>query len=406
VLIQGFQDIEYFMKVKGFSAAAVQAGIRYPDRLDLGLIYSEVPAVTAGVFTTNQVKAAPVILDMERLRQGRAQGILVNSGNANACTGAQGMEIARATGAMAADALGIDEELILVASTGVIGEQLDPEPFTQAVPRLVDKVSADGFDDLARAIMTTDTASKTSSATIYVDGTEVRLLGVAKGSGMIMPDMATMLCFVVTDAQIVFPVLKDAVKTGVEQSFNRITVDGDTSTNDMVLVMANGAAGNEWIDEENPKARNAFADALHTIFRDLSLQIVKDGEGATKLVTVRVVGARDREGAISAARTIANSALVKTAFFGEDANWGRIIAALGRSECYFQPDRVSIAFDDVVMVDNGLGLGKEVEAAASEVLKHKEFTVTVDLRDGMETAEVLTCDFTYDYVKINADYRS
>ena len=394
------------MKVKGFSAAAVQAGIRYPDRLDLGLIYSEVPAVTAGVFTTNQVKAAPVILDMERLRQGRAQAILVNSGNANACTGAQGMKIAKATGAMAADALGIDEELVLVASTGVIGEQLDPEPFTQSVPRLVSEVSADGFDDLARAIMTTDTVAKTSSATIFIDGTEVRLLGVAKGSGMIMPNMATMLCFVVTDAQIVFPVLKDAVKTGVEQSFNRITVDGDTSTNDMVLVMANGAAGNEWIDEENPKARKAFAAALHTIFKELALQMVKDGEGATKLVTVRVVGARDREGAISAARTIANSALVKTAFFGEDANWGRIIAALGRSGCYFCPDKVSIAFDDVVMVENGLGRGKEVEDAASEVLKHKEFTVTVDLCEGMETAEFLTCDFSYDYVKINADYRS
>ena len=394
------------MKVKGFSAAAVQAGIRYPDRMDLGLIYSEVPAVTAGVFTTNQVKAAPVILDMERLRQGRAQAILVNSGNANACTGAQGMKIAQETGAMAADALGIDEELILVASTGVIGEQLDPEPFSQAVPRLVSKVSADSFNDLARAIMTTDTVPKTSSATIKIDDTEVRLLGVAKGSGMIMPNMATMLCFVVTDAQIVFPVLNDAVKTGVEQSFNRITVDGDTSTNDMVLVMANGAAGNEWIDEENPKARKAFADALHTIFKDLALQMVKDGEGATKLVTVRVVGARDREGAISAARTIANSALVKTAFFGEDANWGRIIAALGRSGCRFCPDRVSIAFDEVVMVENGLGLGKVVEAQASEVLKKKEFTVTVDLRDGMEAAEVFTCDFSYDYVKINADYRT
>jgi glutamate N-acetyltransferase/amino-acid N-acetyltransferase len=394
------------MKVKGFSAAAVEAGIRYPDRLDLGLIYSKVPAVTAGMFTTNQVKAAPVILDMERLRQGRAQAILVNSGNANACTGAQGMEIAQVTGAMAAHALGIDEELVLVASTGVIGEQLDPKPFTQAVPLLANKVSADGFDDLARAIMTTDTVPKTSSASIYVEGTEVRLFGVAKGSGMIMPDMATMLCFVVTDAQIDFPALKDAVKTGVEQSFNQITVDGDTSTNDMVLVMANGAAGNKCIDEENPEAQAAFADALHTIFKDLSLKIVEDGEGATKLVTVRVVGARDGEGAISAARTIANSALVKTAFFGEDANWGRIIAALGRSGCYFQPDRVSIAFDDVVMVENGLGLGKEVEAAASEILKHKEFTVTVDLCEGVETAEILTCDFTYDYVKINADYRS
>ena len=394
------------MKVKGFSAAAVQAGIRYQDRLDLAMIYSEVPAVTAGMFTTNKVKAAPVILDMDRLRQGRAQAVLVNSGNANACTGVQGMETARATGAFAAQALGITEDLVQVASTGVIGEQLDPEPFAQAVPGLVEKLSPDGFDDLARAIMTTDTVPKTSSATINVDGTEVRLLGVAKGSGMIMPDMATMLCFVVTDAQIVFPALKAALKTGVEQSFNLITVDGDTSTNDMVLVMANGAAGNDWIDEDNPVGQEIFADALHKIFKELAVMIVADGEGATKLVTVRVCGARDRDGAMSAAQAIANSALVKTAFFGEDANWGRIIAALGRSGCHFRPDRVSIAFDQVVMVENGLGLGKAVEARASEVLKQKEFTVTVDLRDGMETAEVLTCDLSYDYVKINADYRT
>jgi len=394
------------MKIKGFSAAAVSAGIRYQDRLDLGLIFSEVPAVTAGVFTTNQVKAAPVILDMGRLRQGRAQAILVNSGNANACTGEQGMEIAIGTGAMVADALGIDDALIQVASTGVIGEQLDAKPFASAVPRLVEKLSADGFADLARAIMTTDTVPKTSSATLVIDGTEVHMLGVAKGSGMIMPDMATMLCFVVTDAQIAFPALKEAVKAGVEQSFNRITVDGDTSTNDTVLVMANGAAGNDWLDEDNPDGLEIFADALQKLFKDLALQIVADGEGATKLVTVRVIGSRDREGAMTAAQAIANSTLVKTAFFGEDANWGRIIAALGRSGCRFQPDRVSIAFDEVVIVENGLGLGKEVEALASEVLQHKEFTVTVDLRDGRKTSEVFTCDFSYDYVKINADYRT
>jgi glutamate N-acetyltransferase/amino-acid N-acetyltransferase len=394
------------MKIKGFSAAAVKAGIRYQDRLDLGLIYSEIPAVTAGMFTTNKVKAAPVLLDMERLRQGSAQAILVNSGNANACTGHAGMETALATGAMAARALGIKEELVQVASTGVIGELLDPAPFDRAVPELADRLSAEGFDDLARAIMTTDTVAKTSEATIFVDGTEVNLLGVAKGSGMIMPDMATMLCFVVTDAQIAFPALKEALKSGVEQSFNRITVDGDTSTNDMVLVMANGAAGNEWIDEDNYGGREIFTEALHKIFKDLALMIVADGEGATKLVTIQVVGAREKAGAMSAAQTIANSALVKTAFFGEDANWGRIIAALGRSDCLFRPDRVSIAFDDVVLVENGLGLGKEIEQQAAIVLKQKEFTVTVDLNEGAETAEVFTCDFSYDYVKINADYRT
>lgn len=394
------------MKIKGFSASAVQAGIRYADRLDLGLIYSEVPAVTAGAFTSSKVKAAPVTLDIERLQQGKAQAILVNSGNANACTGEQGLEIARKTGAMTARQLAIEENLVLVASTGVIGETMDAAPFTRAMPELVKRLSPEGFSDLSQAIMTTDTVAKMSTATVSIAGTEVNLLGVAKGSGMIMPDMATMLCFVVTDAQIAFPALKEAITSGVNETFNRITVDGDTSTNDTVLVMANGAAGNDWIDEENPGTKTAFSAALHDVFKDLALQIVADGEGATKVVTIRVVGARKKEGAMNAARTIANSALVKTAFFGEDANWGRIIAALGRSDCRFDPEKVTIAFNDVVMVKNGLGQGAEVESSASEVLKLDEFTVTVDLHDGMETAEVFTCDLSYDYVKINADYRS
>ncbi|MCI5143744.1 MAG: bifunctional glutamate N-acetyltransferase/amino-acid acetyltransferase ArgJ, partial [Candidatus Electrothrix sp. ATG1] len=279
-------------------------------------------------------------------------------------------------------------------------------PFVHAVPELVRSLKEDGFDDVAQAIMTTDTVPKTSFANVDINGVTVNLLGVAKGSGMIMPDMATMLCFVMTDAQIPFAVLNEIVKAGVEQSFNLITVDGDTSTNDTVLVMANGAAENPWIDEDNKEAVKVFGEALHKIFKDLALQIVSDGEGTTKVVTVRVVDARTKAEAKSGAQTIANSALVKTAFFGEDANWGRIIAALGRSECRFQPERVSIAFDDVVMVKNGIGCGKDAEEKASEVLRQKEFTITVDLRDGSESAEVFTTDLTYDYVKINADYRS
>ncbi|RWX44170.1 glutamate N-acetyltransferase [Candidatus Electrothrix marina] len=394
------------MKVKGFTAAAVRAGIRYQDRLDLGLIYSEVPAVTVGMFTTNTVQAAPVVLGRKRLLNGKAQAVLVNSGNANACSGEQGMEAALRTGSLVADALGIDEELVQVASTGVIGEPVNIEPFVRAVPGLAASLKEDGFDDLAQAIMTTDTVPKTSFATVEINGVSVNLLGVAKGAGMIMPDMATMLCFVVTDARIPFSTLNEIVKTGVEQSFNLITVDGDTSTNDTVLVMANGAAKNPWIDEENQESTRVFTEALHKIFKDLALQIVSDGEGTTKVVTIRVVGARSREDAMNGARTIANSALVKTAFFGEDANWGRIIAALGRSGCQFQPDRVSIAFDDAVMVENGLGCGKEAEEKASKVLRQKEFTVTVDLLDGSERAEVFTTDLTCDYVNINADYRS
>jgi len=393
------------MQVKGFSAAAVQAGIRYAGRFDLGLIYSEVPAVAAGAFTTNKVKAAPILLDMERLRSGLAQAVLVNSGNANACTGKEGMDVAVATSALAARELGIEANLVQVASTGVIGQPLRTEPFAQAMPQLVADLSVDGFDRLAQAIMTTDLVPKVATATVTIDGVEVSILGVAKGSGMIMPDMATMLCFVVTDAQIVFPVLNRLVKSGVDKSFNRITVDGDTSTNDMVLVMANGMAGNAWIDEDNRQAADLFGAALQGVFKELALKIVEDGEGATKLVTIKVVGARDEQEAMSAAQTIANSALVKTAFFGEDANWGRIIAALGRSECSFDPNKVAIGFDSVMLVEKGLAL-PDREAAATEVLKQRRFTVTVRLCEGSAEAEVYTCDFSYDYVKINADYRS
>ena len=394
------------MQVKGFSAAAVKAGIRYPDRLDLGLIYSRTPAVTAGLFTTNKVKAAPLQLDIDRLRNGLAQAVLVNSGNANACTGSKGMESALATSALVARELGIDESLVQVASTGVIGQDLAIEPFARAIPSLTAQLSEDGFEALSRAMMTTDTVPKVATAAVTINGVEVSILGVAKGSGMIMPDMATMLCFVVTDAQIVFPVLNRLVRSGVDRSFNRITVDGDTSTNDMVLVMANGAAGNDWIDEDNVEAARLFGVALHGVMKDLALKIVADGEGATKLVTIRVVGGRSEEEAMNGAQTIANSALVKTAFFGEDANWGRIIAALGRSDCHFSPERVSIDFDGVRLVENGLYQGSEQEAAATGVLKQREFAVTVDLHEGSSEVEVYTCDFSFDYVKINADYRS
>ena len=394
------------MRVKGFSAAAVEAGIRYQGRLDLGLIYSDRPAVTAGVFTTNRVQAAPVLLDKQRLQKGQAQAILVNSGNANACTGEEGMKFARLTADMAARELAIEPELVQVASTGVIGEHLERAPFERAMPGLVKALSRDGFEDLAQAMMTTDTRPKLVHRTIALDGVLVSVLGVAKGAGMIMPNMATMLCFVLTDARIVFPVLRDIVSKGVEESFNRITVDGDTSTNDTVLVMANGAAGNDWLEEDNPGAVATFRETMDEVFSELAAMIVADGEGATKMVTIRVEGAREREDALDAARTIANSPLVKTAFFGQDPNWGRIMAALGRSGCFFHPERVNISFDDVMMVKNGLGLGPEAERNAARVMRQKEFTVHVQLNDGVECGEILTCDLSNEYVAINADYRS
>lgn len=394
------------MKIKGFKTAAVAAGIRYTDRLDLGLIFSETPVVTAGAFTTNQVKAAPVVLNIERLKQGKAQAILINSGCANACTGENGMLAAIATGDCAATALGIAPEMVQISSTGVIGEQLNVSAIVNAMPELVAKLSADNFDQVAKAIMTTDTVSKTASRSVMIGKQEVHFVGMAKGAGMIMPNMATMLAFVLTDARISFRQLHGALIKGVERTFNRITIDGDTSTNDMVLVMANGAAGNPWIDEGASDYQEIFQQTLEDLLKDLALQIVADGEGATKFITIRVCGAREEMDAEQIARTIANSSLVKTAFFGEDANWGRIIAAMGRSGVRFYPERVDIAFDDVIIVKNGLGQGKEAEKSATAILKEKNILVTIDLKDGRGCAEVYTCDFSIDYVKINADYRS
>ncbi len=393
------------LRVAGFRFGAVKAGIRGKDRLDLGLICAERPASAAGVFTTNQVKAAPVLLDQERIKSGRAQAILVNSGIANACTGAQGLALARLAAGKAASALGIDEELVQVSSTGVIGQQLDPACF-EHLPRLAANLSPEGGMEVARAIMTTDTVPKTARRTVAIGGATVTLAGMAKGAGMIQPNMATMLAYILTDAAVAPAVLQGLLRASVAQSFNRITVDGDTSTNDTVLLLASGQAGHSEItDPASPEAARLQA-ALDDLSRDLALQIVADGEGATKLATIRVEGAPSEAAAEQAARTVANSPLVKTAFFGQDANWGRIIAALGRSGVEFDPERVDIAFDQAQIVKNGLWLGPAAEAAATEVLRQKAFTVHIALGQGEAACAIHTCDLSLDYVKINADYRS
>ncbi|MBE9521485.1 MAG: bifunctional glutamate N-acetyltransferase/amino-acid acetyltransferase ArgJ [Proteobacteria bacterium] len=394
------------MIIDGFTYSAVSAGIRKKDRLDLGLIYCENPAVAGAVFTTSLVKAAPVLLGMEMIAAGKIQAILVNSGIANACTGAAGMDAALKSAKLAAAALDIDEGLVQVSSTGVIGEQLPVETIGGAMDELVKGLSPLAYDQVARAIMTTDTVPKTANRVCLVGGSEVKLFGIAKGAGMIMPDMATMLCFVMTDADIAAPVLQAHLSMAVKQSFNRITIDGDTSTNDTVLAMSSCRAGNPEINSLDTEESRIIGETLTDLLKDLALQIVSDGEGSTKLVTIRVEGARSEDEAELAARTIANSALVKTAFFGEDANWGRIIAALGRSGIDFDPDKVSIAFDDVLMVRDGLGLGVDVEAEATRILQQKIFSVTVDLKIGPAAGEVYTCDLSIDYVKINADYRT
>lgn len=392
--------------IQGFKAAAVKSGIRGKDRLDLALIVSDKPAVVAGVFTTSLVKAAPVLLDMERCKSGKAQAILVNSGIANACTGEEGMRLARMTTAMAADALNIDADLVQVCSTGVIGQQLELACFQRGIPKAAQALSGDGLTDAAQAIMTTDTVRKTAVRTALIDGKPVNLLGMAKGAGMIMPNMATMLSFILTDAKIEHDLLQSILRKAVAKTFNAITVDGDTSTNDTVLVMANGLAQHPPIAEDRPEALHTFAGALEDLCRELALMIVRDGEGATKLVTIRVQGAATETQADQAARCVANSNLVKTAFFGEDANWGRIIAALGRSGAQFDQHKVDIAFDEVLMVQHGLGQSAEVEARATAVLKKPEFVVTIDLHAGEGSKDIYTCDFSLDYVKINADYRS
>ena len=387
----------------GFEAAGIAAGLKKKNKKDLGLIFSKVPANVAGMFTRNRVKAAPVILDIERIKSGVCQAIIVNSGNANCCTGEQGVRDAETMASLSASELGISKDLVLVASTGVIGEPLPIEKIKNAIPDLVGSLQKEGIPDLAKSIMTTDTVPKMVSGQGVVEGKSFTVTGVAKGAGMIRPDMATMLCFVCTDVNAAPEVLKEVLVSAIDRSFNRITIDGDTSTNDTVLMMANGLSG---AVIENPGHKEIFQKVIDRIFLDLAKQLVRDGEGVTKLVEIIVRGAVSDSDAIKVADTVAHSPLVKTAFFGEDANWGRIIGAVGRAGVDVDPDRIDLYFDDVQMVKAGMGCGKSVEAEATKVLKKSEFTVAVHLNIGQGFGSIITCDFSIDYVKINADYRS
>jgi glutamate N-acetyltransferase / amino-acid N-acetyltransferase len=393
------------MNIKGFRFSAVEAAIKKPGRLDLALIFSELPADVAAVFTTNKVQAAPVLISRARAKNGRCRAILVNSGNANACTGEQGMADAMAYGRRAAEALGLPDEELLIASTGVIGQQLPMERLRAAIQPLVDGLDHGTLDQVSQAIMTTDTFAKLQRRTGQAGGRDYQIEGVAKGAGMINPNMATMLSFLVTDAAVEPALLKSAFGCAVEGSFNSITVDGDMSTNDTALIIANGAAGNPIIKAGTPEAA-AFFSLLQDTMLSLAKSIVKDGEGATKFVSVRVQGAASNADAKKAALAVADSLLVKTAFFGQDANWGRIICAVGYSGVQLEQDRVEIRFDDVVMAKGGVFAGGDAEAAGTEVLKLPEFTVTIDLHLGHGEGVVYTSDLSYDYVRINADYRT
>jgi glutamate N-acetyltransferase/amino-acid N-acetyltransferase len=393
------------MVLKGFKFAAVEAAIKKPGRLDLALVYSERPANVAAVFTTNRVKAAPVLLCEERVRSGAGQALVVNSGNANACTGAGGMADALECSRLVAEGLGISKESVYVSSTGVIGVPLPMDRLAAAIPGLVDGCGRGTLDDVARAIMTTDTFPKLEVRTSVAGGVSYTVAGVAKGAGMIMPNMATMLAFIFTDAAVEASFLAQSFRRGVDRSFNAVTVDGDTSTNDTAMIMANGAAGNPVIGAGTVHAA-AFSAVLDELLLSLAKQIVRDGEGATKFVQITVKGADSDADAKKAAMAVANSSLVKTAFFGQDANWGRIFAAVGYSGARVEQLKAELFFDDVRMVKGGLFAGGDAEARGTEVLKKKEFTVTVDLHLGQGGATVYTCDLSYDYVKINADYRT
>ena len=387
----------------GFKAAGMAAGIKKNGVKDLGLLYSEKPASVAGVFTKNRVKAAPVLLDQQRVKAGIAQAVIANSGNANCCTGDQGLQDAVAMARFAASGLNLSENMVLVASTGVIGAPLPVEKVEAAVPDLVQILKPDGFTDFAEAVMTTDTIPKVISETGQIGGKPYTVTGVAKGAGMIRPDMATMLCFVATDIDAPSDILSGVLTTAADRSFNRITIDGDTSTNDTIILMANGVSEAAVKTEAHKKI---FQQVLDSVLLQLAKMVVKDGEGVTKLVEVVVKGAFNETDAETVANTVAHSNLFKTALFGEDANWGRIIAAAGRSGVAVNPDQIDIYFNDVMMVKDGTGCGEAAEVEATKVLKQPEFAVRIDLHMGDAAFSVFTCDFSIDYVKINADYRS
>jgi glutamate N-acetyltransferase / amino-acid N-acetyltransferase len=394
---------------QGFSFAATHSGLKR-SQLDLGILISETPAVAAAVFTTNRVVAAPVIASREHLKKSKhiMRGVIVNSGNANCCTHEDGYPASIATAKRLAEELGdaAGQEFI-VCSTGVIGAPLRVEKILSAVPQLVQTRSADSgaFEEFARAIMTTDTRPKWSAAKCRVGGKDARILGCAKGSGMIQPNMATMLSFIATDVAVSAPALQRALRSAVDFTFNCITVDGDTSTNDTVALFANGQSGGAKIAKASGVDYKNFCAALERVCRELALAIVADGEGAQRVIEIEVRGASSDEAADRIARTVANSPLVKTAFAGADPNWGRILAAAGRSGAEFDPGRTNIWIGGVAVCRGGREMTFD-EAAAHQKMLEKSVKVRIDVGSGRGVARLWTCDFTQEYVHINASYRT
>lgn len=389
---------------KGFRAAGVAAGIKDPTRKELALIYSVVPAGAAALYTTNRVKAAPLYVTKEHLKNGCAQAVVINSGNANACNGSQGLKDAKAMAHEAARLLRLPAEDVLVASTGVIGQPLPLANIVKNLGQAVAALSEQGGGAAAEAIMTTDTRPKEAALQFELAGKVVKVGGMAKGAGMIHPQLATMLCFLTTDAAVTVPCLQEAVRVAAASSFNLLTVDGDTSTNDMLVILANGQAKNPTINKKDA-AYHLFQRAVLNVCTELAVSIARDGEGATKLLEVRVINAASREDACLAARAVAASNLVKTAVFGQDANWGRIICAAGYSGAKFNPDRVDLYLGPEKVAQNGSMLPFS-EAAANNALAGGKVSILINFNEGTHEATAWGCDLTYDYIRINAGYRT
>lgn len=396
---------------KGFLAAGVEAGIKYQNRKDMAMVYSKTPCRAAGVFTTNVVKAAPVLWDKEVVEsEWEAQAIVVNSGIANACTGKLGYEYCRETAGAAADALEISPQSVLICSTGVIGMQLPMEKMTEGVRMLAKaiKPGEEAGTDAAKAIMTTDTRNKQVAVKVTIGGKEVTIGGMCKGSGMIHPNMCTMLAFVTTDVNISKKLLQEALSADVQDTFNMVSVDGDTSTNDTLLMLANGQAGNHEITEKGADY-DTFVEALHYVNETLAKKIAGDGEGATALFEVKVIHADNKEDAKTLAKSVITSSLTKAALFGHDANWGRILCALGYSGAKFDPEAIELYLESsagkILIFKDGMAADYS-EEEATRILSCSEVTALVDMKMGEAKATAWGCDLTYDYVKINADYRS
>ncbi len=393
---------------KGFTAAGIHCGIRKnKDKNDLALIFSSCPASAAAVYTTNLVKGAPLLVTKAHLHNGKAQAIVCNSGNANTCN-ANGIQVAQEMAALTGKALNIAEDDVVVASTGVIGQPLDIAPIAKGLPALAAALSEGGSAQAAYGIMTTDTVIKEVAVEFELDGKTCRLGGIAKGSGMIHPNMATMLVFLTTDAAISPALLQKALSGDIAKTFNMISIDGDTSTNDMVVLLANGLAGNREITEENEDFA-AFMQALNSVNIALCRTIAGDGEGATKLLECLVSGAPDEKTAKTVAKSVICSSLLKAAMFGADANWGRVLCAIGYSGAAVDVEKIAVSFrsakGEIAVCQNGAGLPFS-EEKAKEILLEKEIEILVDLCDGAASATAWGCDLTYDYVRINGDYRT